>query len=576
MNYDLNGLHELPVHAIGWSSADLDFTAGEEFWRKLADLPAEAGPAAWLDDALEGRSAPRVWLVVHEPGQGALSAAVALGLARELAVRQQATLVLDADENERALTRWAGREEAEGWIDMVRYGASVLTGGVAMPFAGRTGHLLGIGSFTPTDVTGQEIARLLARLRRQADDIVIVAQPDEVGRLWGSVAQIRLFCWDRAQRADGVVDALATTLATAGTPLTGLIGFGGADAAPAVADAASDEVAGAARDGELPDESEHEPDAEPVTEPAAEIAEEPESDERIEDEATVETEIEPTVPAGAAEPGPEDGERQLAADEQPDRPSDAIPDADPQWARRKSNSGVFWGAALVSLVLILAVSFYYVKYLRVPPEGNFGDTALQAGGGAGHPAPPPSPGQTVAHDAGQVSGQADEVAESADQPELTGEASVQDPAGEREGAGTMPDRTAAEAAAPTVEDHTVRDDPAPTPDTATELTEPTETTETATPPPAPVFDPAPYEQPVGQGGWALWVYSFADSTQARQQQDRLQRQGIRSVTRIVEIKDKGRYWRIFMGSFPSAKAATRAKPLLLEKLREDWAQPVRF
>ena len=119
---------------------------------------------------MQGKSSPRIWLFLHEPGRGDLSAAVAMSFARELAFRDQAALVLDCDDRDQALTRWAGRVEAEGWIDLARYGTSVLTSGVAMPFVGRRGYLLGVGSFAPTDVTGEEIDTLLTRLRRQADD----------------------------------------------------------------------------------------------------------------------------------------------------------------------------------------------------------------------------------------------------------------------------------------------------------------------------------------------------------------------------------------------------------------------
>ncbi len=43
-----------------------------------------------VDAAMAGKAAPRVWLILHEPGQPELSTAVALAFARELGGRGQA------------------------------------------------------------------------------------------------------------------------------------------------------------------------------------------------------------------------------------------------------------------------------------------------------------------------------------------------------------------------------------------------------------------------------------------------------------------------------------------------------
>ena len=99
---------------------------------------------------------------------------------------------------------------------MARYGASILTCGQDLPFAGRRGHLLGVGSFAPTDITAAEVADLLTRLRRQADDIIILAPLDPTGRLWNAAADIRLVCWDRtrtdAARMEQLVAGLQATM----------------------------------------------------------------------------------------------------------------------------------------------------------------------------------------------------------------------------------------------------------------------------------------------------------------------------------------------------------------------------
>jgi len=94
---------------------------------------------------------------------------------------------------------------------------------------------------------------------------------------------------------------------------------------------------------------------------------------------------------------------------------------------------------------------------------------------------------------------------------------------------------------------------------------------------APVFATAPYEVPVGEAGWALHVYSFSKQAEADQEVAVLQARGLRAVIRAVELPAKGgRWWRVYLGSFATRQEAAQAQSLLLEKLRTDWAQPVRF
>ena len=94
---------------------------------------------------------------------------------------------------------------------------------------------------------------------------------------------------------------------------------------------------------------------------------------------------------------------------------------------------------------------------------------------------------------------------------------------------------------------------------------------------APKFDPAVYTVPAGQAGWALHVYSLPDSAGASAQAAELERAGYRTAVRIVEIKDKGgRWWRLYVGSFPSRAAARAAMPALLARLGATWAEPARI
>ena len=115
----------LPLLTSGWGAKDWDFEPGEGFWSRIAEISAQGSMSEVMDDAMEGKSAPRVWLILHEPGQPELATAAALAFARELGSRDQAALVLDCDDQSQSLTRWAERLELEGWIDLARYGTSV-------------------------------------------------------------------------------------------------------------------------------------------------------------------------------------------------------------------------------------------------------------------------------------------------------------------------------------------------------------------------------------------------------------------------------------------------------------------
>ncbi len=90
------------------------------------------------------------------------------------------------------------------------------------------------------------------------------------------------------------------------------------------------------------------------------------------------------------------------------------------------------------------------------------------------------------------------------------------------------------------------------------------------------LDMDPYLEPVGAKGWAIHVYSVADSPGTAKQVKELDRRGFRSEVRIFDLGEKGRWFRIYLGSFASRSEAKKAMPALLEKLGEDWAKPERF
>ncbi|MHB8078258.1 MAG: SPOR domain-containing protein, partial [Candidatus Krumholzibacteriia bacterium] len=108
------------------------------------------------------------------------------------------------------------------------------------------------------------------------------------------------------------------------------------------------------------------------------------------------------------------------------------------------------------------------------------------------------------------------------------------------------------------------------------LPAPADTAGRSAPPTAAGFDAAPYRLPVGRDGWTLHVYSQPDSVLAQRQAATLARSGFTTAWRAVELPGKGRWYRIYMGSFPSRAAAEAALPALLRRLGESWGQATRY
>ncbi|RKZ16394.1 hypothetical protein DRQ50_06180, partial [bacterium] len=152
---------DLPILSCDAAADSIRLPADGDAASVVMDLTDAAGLGQHLDHAMSGAAAPRVWLLIHEPGQTQLAAVAALAFTEALAARDQAAFVLDGDDRTTTLSRWYGRGETEGWIDLVRYGASVLTAGAGLPFSGRTAYLLGVGSYAPTDATSEEVDQLL-------------------------------------------------------------------------------------------------------------------------------------------------------------------------------------------------------------------------------------------------------------------------------------------------------------------------------------------------------------------------------------------------------------------------------
>ncbi len=93
---------------------------------------------------------------------------------------------------------------------------------------------------------------------------------------------------------------------------------------------------------------------------------------------------------------------------------------------------------------------------------------------------------------------------------------------------------------------------------------------------AGTFSMDPYLTPAGVDGWSLHVYSFPDSMSAEKERKILAAKGFQSTTRVVHFKDKGRWFRLYLGNFKTKAEANKARKLLMAELGEDWANPVRF
>ncbi len=612
-----NVFADLPVLETGWDGADPGFQAGEPFWTEVRRLAETGALAQHLDEAMAERPSPRVWFIVHEPGAPEMSATAALALAAALAGRGQAALVLDCDEQGMALTIWAEREETEGWIDVARYGASVLTAGEALPFPGRRGHLLGVGSFTPTDITPDEIAVMLKRLRRQADDLILVGPAGAASVPWLQHADVRLLCWNRTVRPASQLANMLSPFTASGAPLTGLLGFGAAapEAAPAAGPEATlaDELAeapaaeaeatapatpaagpepAAPRDPEpalqadvVPAQDEQAAEAEPAPPPETDTGEAAAVTSELEAalEAITEAQPESDAPVAPAETEAPVESGTPAEPELPPEHSWAAPASFEAEPTVRKTSGVFWLVVVALSAFIVIISTYYLRYVRVPPEGHFGRTELArrdsaeaarpqtgaaaAAGGAQQAVPDDGGGQESQEtldddgDGAPVTDAAEAVAEAASPPPAAVDEQVgDDPAADE----TTTERGETEAGNGATTTAAGGDAPA----------EPQETTGEA---PAVAFDMAPYTAPVGQAGWAVHVYSVPDSAGAHDQELELERMGFATAERIVEIKEKGgRWWRIYVGSFATRAEAAAALPALYGRLGIDWAKPERF
>jgi septal ring-binding cell division protein DamX len=92
----------------------------------------------------------------------------------------------------------------------------------------------------------------------------------------------------------------------------------------------------------------------------------------------------------------------------------------------------------------------------------------------------------------------------------------------------------------------------------------------------PTFDPEPFRRPVGEDGWTLWLASAPEPEVAEREVARFERRGLVAAYRAVDLGEKGTWYRIYTGSFPTRAAAREAVAGLRAELKHEWVVPSRF
>ena len=516
----------LPVLSTGANLAELDLHGGPDFWNEVQRFARGSQLEPQVDVAIGGRAAPRVWAFLESPGNGAAAAAAALGTAWLLADRGQTVVLVDADEQEPRITRWLGRVEQEGWIDMVRFGASLQAASVPLPSAGRRGSVLGVGTFAPTGITPEEVGELVGRLRRQADDLVLVLPAKLRSGSWLEAANITLLCWDLLARSAGDTEKILVELERMGAKATALLGFGVEEylviqerLCEGAATAAPPREEIVARD--LPEAPPELPSAAPVPSgPEPQTPSEPPHAEVVFAPAQTEADVEAETTDGAAP-----DRSPLASD----LAEAAVAAGDPLVRPHPRTSRVFVVAGVLAVVVLAFLGLFLRDQLQrdraaeelaavealpvVPGEPEFV---------AAEPAPPEGPA----------------VVQTSSEP-AAADAIATTPAPETDAAAAETDAAAAETD-------------------------------------AAGMDWSPYRKPAGEDGWTLWLFSLPGEPAAASEVGRLDRLGIRAASRAVELPEKGRVWRVYAGSFATRAAAQAAAPALLHELKHNWAVPARF
>ena len=222
MIMDARGPGGLVLHEAGFDPTRLDLTGGPAAWTSLPAM----GLRDFADEKLRGDDAARICFILDAPGRTTTRAAAALAIARYLLTQDRSVAVVDGDDQQPDLSGWAGREETEGWVDVVRYGISPRAASVPLPWGPQDGRVMGVGSYHPVRAEPDEAAALCERLLEDHDTVLICASTGDRGAYWAGVPALRLICWDRGQVTADETAILIRDTADLGAPLDATIAFG--------------------------------------------------------------------------------------------------------------------------------------------------------------------------------------------------------------------------------------------------------------------------------------------------------------------------------------------------------------
>lgn len=518
----------LEILSTGLNLAELDLHGGQGLWDEVQRYAGNSLIERQLDQAMGGRAAPRVWAFLEAPAGGPGAAAAGLAAAWLLASRGQAVILVDADEQDPLITRWLGRIEREGWIDIIRFGASLHAASEPLPSDNRRGSILGVGSFTPTGVTPDEVAEFLNRLRRQADDLILVLPAKLRSVPWLETAQIRLLCWDMLGRSVGDTEKILAELDRMGARPDALLGYGveeytaiqatlREDTPPAVAATADDTTT-----------------AEP---PSPEtVVEEPAAAATTAQSVPAESQSEDAAAAGTQE-------------------TEAAPSIPPRPRRQTSGVFVFVAAAAVVCLALLGL---FLREQRTTDRRAAGQDPAVAAADRGLATPRPEAPAGLADEPDVVADQTANAAESAS-------------------AAAAP--TSEPPASAVVRTTPAQNEPVPAgngaqPAGAGSAAVAAADVEAAASEQA--VDWSAFRKTAGADGWTLWLYTLFDEQSAAGEVQRLGRRRIQAEYRAVELPGKGRVFRIYAGSFASRREADAAKAHILAELKHNWAMAQRF
>ena len=208
----------LPLYPTGFAVEELRLESGPMFWEEAQRISAGEALAGFVVDHLEAPGAPRVCVILGPPDATAPRAAAALMTARALSRRGRRVAVVDGDDLSPDLTRWAGRADVEGWIDVVRYGVSPAAAAVALPWGAPGGLLLGVGSYQPSRASGDEVSALVAILLAEFDHVLVSASTGDRGAVWATVPSLRVLCWDQAALDSSLCEVMIRDVGQLGDP----------------------------------------------------------------------------------------------------------------------------------------------------------------------------------------------------------------------------------------------------------------------------------------------------------------------------------------------------------------------